>query len=1301
MNFDKKYWSDGDFTRATGEKYYGYVGTLDGEAYIFDTEEPLTPNDTFITKVNLSDNFFDRTLAHTLELPYKKEDVAFAANDFLYAGTVKTIIERLQENNEYIFRNAIIPNSILPYNTSISMFATEDITTFYFFYKPIPVEEEPEVIDGEEVPEEPEVVITPIQAPADAYFKNGNIYQLNEAEEEVLLGTCAYILNESYSGSFRDEVLFMGDEDVTYTAEQVNSLFYVNQSRNYSRVPRVTSDNKIESGILKRYSFSDKGLSAKTQVDPYFYPQREYHEYRAVKSVTGTWEDRLSSKTLLVKNEDRDAFDKLTVTAAADPEEVYNAINNIQTSIDESWDDIITDLREAAAGINEKLALSERFYDDLSGTFTIGDVYPTIDYHNTIMHRDLSDIFDSFYKTYTTPEAQAEVDTNFNIYIKRLSFLVKTEDGAVPVLNGIGEGYRTTYVDAGDGFQHIVYHFEEGQGPALTRGTENPDGTGLWKWDFTLNFATAFKAALKQPQPTVAITPLKYTVTLSYGTQIENPSGTIIEPGATIASYKRVPLMRRTRKYTWIWTDGDSGKLYTASPESTYKHLIESVDWIKAAAPKLVYYGENGIDPLPTNLHKLMAFTPSEDMTAEDCHIYTTNNILSYRSFPAIDRKTIYEYILEDGRSVSALTGDEPLMYVENSLYKQGKYNMQTYTFVTAEDGTETIEQTYKSADDAYRELNDGIYDEDELIEPGVYHKSHYDYIPEFKTVTTSESKSEPVHDFTQLTNAEMHIVKRSEDGTYVDVLLFLMFKTKVLITRVKHYINEGDNFINDFRLNLREPAGEHYLEINCVDPFNKNSLLFKNLTDIKLHKNMLYVADGDLNMVMRYDVEYLISPEEENSFDIRSIKLLDVLQGDGELADKIYFKNPFAIAASDDRVYIVDRGNKCVKVYTPSLNYVKILKNGYYATHDIQAVAVNPYPVTLENGVELNKDTLWVFSTYADNLYLSILDNDSVVSYGKIEDIKLLSDRYSWVEEFKNIEFSHTNSNIYYLATTKRVYKFQSSRPYYPLGSLSYFKQRSLINSMVWGRMRYKWTKLPRIYSTFQDGNAIDNQVTWNYVPPRSSAEVLDNRCFTLCGLDGYDDQFNGDLIFHLGTLYDDNKITQYIKTHNHLFDGEMTFNDIPVAELVSMIKSFNMLFYIEPDSYISSLNSNYINVYKTEIDDVSFDDYINALTFNKLLYSVVYNLLTIKNQLIGTFKAATNLDNVIVYDNMLFDDYFAKLEMGNEANYFVHDNEVVSIVVNRVFEIIYDIQQKIIDNMQTKFMATQSYVNNSSRII
>ena len=1267
MDFEKKYWSNGEFYKDNGEKYFGYVGIYDENAYIFDNEEPLIKNNTFNSTINLSNKFFDRPLSLKLELPYKKEDVIFAANDFLYAGTVKTIMERLQENNLYLYKNAIIPNSILPLNESISLYATEDINEYFFYY-----------INNESGTEE--------VAPFDAVLKYDNTTNTSKIcdSEGNLLGDCVYIINESYIGSHADDIKYINNDNIIESAESIYTNFYKVKNKHFSHIPKLEIKNKIISGKLKRYSFKEKGLTTKTQIDPHFYPQRNYKEYQSAKSLFGTWDETLSANTQYFENLDErdenvEKWDDFDITAN-NIKNVYNVVNDvIIDKDDEDINAIKEDLEDFQAyGDQHIFFKTSKYYDNLSGLYSINRFIPSIsDNNHTIFieQPDIIAIWEDLLKVY--PENDIKGATaNFNLCIERVGLLIKPDD-TLPILSINGnQASGITYVKTNDGFYHVNYHFQE-----PVNLTDN-------KWSFTYNFDKEFTTLFENNQ-------LKYTLKLSYGTKVPGDIG-----GVDLRNFKRVPFVEKHRNFTWEWyKDAEEKELVVETlPTLTYKYLTESPEWINAEAPHLKYYvdadtnndadTDGGTDII--NKNKLISFTPLENMTAEDCYIYMTNNILSYRSFPSINRKTNYNYINTQGNKVDTVENVNDIYYIENKYYVPKTYNAETFAF-GIKDGKAIVETSYKTADEAYRELNN----------EGINNKQNFDFIPHFESYTKSESKTVPIHDFTELTNAAMHIISRSDDSRYVTALLFLMFKTKVLITKIKHYINEEDNFKDDFYIDLSSSNTENYLEIDCIDPNNNNSLLFKNLTDIKLHKNMLYITDGELNMAARYDIEYLISPEEDMSFNINSIKLLDVLQGDGELQDKTYFNNPFALAASDDMVYIVDRGNKCVKAYTSSLNYVKALKNGYYATHDIQSIAVNPYPLTLENGAKVNKDSLWVFSVDGTNVFLSIIDDSGVVSYGQIKDIHLLKDKYSWEEEIKNVEFSQCNSNHYYLATTKRVYKLQTSKPYTAIGTLNYFKQRSLVSSTVWGRMNYRWTKLPKVYSSFNSDISDDNEITWSYRPPMSSAEILDNRCFTLCGLDGINTQFNGDLIFHLGTFYDNNKIVQYIKKYNNKFNGNMTFNDIQVADLIPMIKSFNMLTYIEPDSYISSLNNNFINIYDTKLDEIVFEDYINALTFNKMIYAVVHNLLIIKSQLIGHFKAATNIDGLIVYDNMILDDYFNKLEIDNSSNYFIHDNEVVSIVVNRVFENIHNIQQRILDKMQTTFMSTQSFVNNTSRII
>jgi hypothetical protein len=94
----------------------------------------------------------------------------------------------------------------------------------------------------------------------------------------------------------------------------------------------------------------------------------------------------------------------------------------------------------------------------------------------------------------------------------------------------------------------------------------------------------------------------------------------------------------------------------------------------------------------------------------------------------------------------------------------------------------------------------------------------------------------------------------------------------------------------------------------------------------------------------------------------------------------------------------------------------------------------------------------------------------------------------------------------------------------------------------MVWSRIPYPWHILPC------GENDSDIDITWGYRPATTSAEVLDNKCFSLCGVDKYTlidnntrSQFNGDLIFHIGTMYNQSKIDTFCKRN------ACTFYDIP----------------------------------------------------------------------------------------------------------------------------------------------------------
>lgn len=562
-----------------------------------------------------------------------------------------------------------------------------------------------------------------------------------------------------------------------------------------------------------------------------------------------------------------------------------------------------------------------------------------------------------------------------------------------------------------------------------------------------------------------------------------------------------------------------------------------------------------------------------------------------------------------------------------------------------------------------------------------------------------------PLYNFNDIVHAEFIITKveATSSGRLLHLMIFFLFSDKLVIFPYIYYQEDQESnkvTVDDHRypeINFNEGSTD-ILVLNSIDPSNKNSLKFLGLKDIELHGNYMYLVDEKLNMVLRYDIAYLLNDESDIGFNLKSIRLIDNLQGDGTVNDSIYFNTPVAVAVDDDWIYIADKGNGCVKKYTSSFDYEITLRNGKFVDHNIETISVNPYSFELD-GTKLAPGSLWIFSTSGTGLYVTVISDNQVVYFKQIDKIQLLADRYTWDEEFKSVKFSFTNSNYYYVSTTKRVYKIHLSKPTYPFASLSYYKQRSLTSTMVWSSIPYPWHNLP-------DGTTDENvNITWAYRPQKTSAEVLDNRAFTITGIDSSelisDDgtkqkQFDGDLILHIGNLYDQSKVDTYIKRNN------CTFDEIPEAELAKMIKASGIFLYHEPATFISSISNPSVPCYIDEdLQDIKPDEYVNSITFNAHIYKVIYNLINIKNTLLGRFQGAYNLDNIMVYDQLILDNFFQQLKIENKDDYFIHDNEPVSIIVNRVFENVWNIQHEILKKMEAKYISTPSFNNNTFRLI
>ena len=1199
MDFEKKYWSSDEFTTKDGNSYKGFVGIYEGNAYSYDNEELLTPNDTYTCRINCSENNYDRTLSHELKLPYDKKDILFGANDFLYSSTLRNAVERLEANNNYIFQNSIISNSIIP-----------------------------------------------------------------NADYCVML------------------------------AAQADNI-----------------------GKLSKFNFADKAFDNTTATDPTFYEKTIYEDTFSSKNLLGEKGDMLSDKTIFVASPAERLNhrkylgpDENTTLAGKTAKEIWellyglssfetgNIISNTPTTQEinriNSWKN---SLKSNYTPRPDSIETREYFYNDIKGSITrlpIGSSGRTF----TIKLKDerISNLYDTL---------SSNTD-NFKIKLKELYFIIVKNGDEIPNLSVLYNG-----ASIGD----VRCYMMSNKNHYLVKCTVSDNLITLVKEQRAFDIKI-----LGCDMVVTTYHPLHRTNDLMCDYLYD------IGTGSSIANeYRYLPKLERHVSYHYIWardTDKNTevkhgSTLYgyanadaIISPSAyTYKHLAESVNWFNSENPGFLRF-------YPQNPGDLLDFVPDDDMTAEDAYIFMTNNITSYKSFPNIYKKTYYTFPGEENSEFTYVEETLPLMEYSNSTeFRTSRYNIASYAIAKFDNNREAIKDSYKYALDVYNELD--MDNQESILE--------WDYIPVVEktklvvkdTAVTSSSNS-VFHNFDDITASNIVVkdvkkfVTNYPDGTekeetVLDLLLFLTFKNKLIIFPMEYNVdnfeyNTDKSLVVDLSTaavnNLNNPSKRHtYLEIKNIDPVDKTSLKFLSLNAIKVHKKMMYLVDNKLNMVLRYDIEGLFETASEGDF--KQIKLLNMLQGSGDSTDKIYFNEPYSIDADDNRVYIADRGNKCVKVYTPGLSYLKTLKNGFFSAHDIQAVAINPCGCIV-NGKKIKPNSLWIATSNHNRIYISILSEDIVIDYGQIEDISLQQDRFTWEEEVRVLVFSKSNSNYFYLNTNKRIYKLHTSKPYYPFATMTYFNQRSLINIMKWRTMNYPWHKLPSIYSAISDN--VDNKITWSYRPPAVAAELLDNKCFSLTNVENFNVNVEGDIIFHFGVLYDNSKIVEFIKENTGKVEKEMSFKDIPSVELAKMIKSAAMLIYREPDGYISSLSNNELKIYDSyEYSEKGEDDYINALTFNKMLYAMVFNLLRLKNNLMGTFKAATNADNVIVYDNLIIDDYFNNLQINNDADYFIHDNELTTVIVNRTLENIYNLQKKILARMQTTFMATQSWVNNVSRII
>jgi len=215
-----------------------------------------------------------------------------------------------------------------------------------------------------------------------------------------------------------------------------------------------------------------------------------------------------------------------------------------------------------------------------------------------------------------------------------------------------------------------------------------------------------------------------------------------------------------------------------------------------------------------------------------------------------------------------------------------------------------------------------------------------------------------------------------------------------------------------DPTVNLQNiPGSQGVLQYDYIDVETNK---YKNITGLATLNNLLFVCDAGNNQIYKYNIADLLNQDRLTTF---KRVYVESIGGIGTANDNAKFNNPskvYAVAAID-RVFVVDSGNNCIKIFDSNFIHKKSIfypRNTNYVTQSIAFYEPQQLIYVL------------VYDASADNYFINIYD----VNYNIVETLNgIISTNLinnSRKEQLKEIYFSPNNSNIMYIVGEQYVYK-------------------------------------------------------------------------------------------------------------------------------------------------------------------------------------------------------------------------------------------------------------------------------------
>jgi hypothetical protein len=423
--------------------------------------------------------------------------------------------------------------------------------------------------------------------------------------------------------------------------------------------------------------------------------------------------------------------------------------------------------------------------------------------------------------------------------------------------------------------------------------------------------------------------------------------------------------------------------------------------------------------------------------------------------------------------------------------------------------------------------------------------------------------------------------------------------------------------FLFVYQINDSETMFDFVLSANALG--NDDQLRFKGVTSITSDndRNILYINDRVKKQIYKTEVKTIINKDRTG---IRKIKLLDTIGSKGD--DVTNFNDNTYIEYGNKNLFVYDFYDKTIKKFSKDFQF-KIQYSNFKLFTEDEFISMT---------YNKNFDLLYVL-TKAFNVLVLNANN-----FNEVDRYALTSNPFEFsiplIGKFelpRKIVFSENHSNVYYLQTTKNVYKY-------------------FVNTQS--------KNIERFTIDIQ----FDSVNLWNTIFEKFSAFYVE-----------WDD------------LPDFDKFT--LASTGLVLIG----NDANKSDKLLLWSNKRILSFIENNDRISLLNTKRPNFY-TKSEIFLNSEYFNNITFNSTIYRHLFNLNLLSSNL--NKKLLAQFDTLETDGYLRFKEFLEMshedkdtLDIDDGKQFFIGVNETLNgNTLNRVMENIIKYQNKIIKTVDTK---------------